>query len=29
MAGTALEDYTEDHPELATALEKWGSETPR
>ncbi|MFD1562074.1 type III ribulose-bisphosphate carboxylase [Haloarchaeobius amylolyticus] len=29
MAGESLEDYADDHPELATALEKWGAETPR
>ncbi len=29
MAGVPLEEYAEDHDELATALEKWGSETPR
>ncbi|WP_227375719.1 type III ribulose-bisphosphate carboxylase [Haladaptatus halobius] len=27
--GTSLEAYAEDHPELDTALEKWGTETPR
>ncbi|AFO56068.1 ribulose bisphosphate carboxylase, type III [Natrinema sp. J7-2] len=29
MAGTDLETYADDHAELATALEKWGAETPR
>jgi ribulose-bisphosphate carboxylase large chain len=29
MAGESLEEYATEHPELATALEKWGSETPR
>ena len=29
MAGESLETYADDHPELATALEKWGAETPR
>ncbi len=29
MAGDDLEAYADDHPELATALEKWGAETPR
>ena len=29
MEGVALDAYAADHPELATALEKWGSETPR
>ncbi|MFA9416944.1 type III ribulose-bisphosphate carboxylase [Natrinema sp. HArc-T2] len=29
MAGESLESYAEDHTELATALEKWGAETPR
>ncbi len=28
-AGIPLEDRAEEHPELATALEKWGTETPR
>jgi ribulose-bisphosphate carboxylase large chain len=27
--GVPIEEYAEDHPELATALEKWGTETPR
>jgi ribulose-bisphosphate carboxylase large chain len=29
VAGVPIEEYAEDHPELATALEKWGTETPR
>jgi len=29
MAGVPLEEYAEDHPELATALDKWGTDTPR
>ncbi|MFC4245888.1 type III ribulose-bisphosphate carboxylase [Natribaculum luteum] len=29
MAGVPLEEYADDHDELATALEKWGAETPR
>ena len=29
LAGTDLETYAEDHPELATAIDKWGTETPR
>lgn len=29
MADERLVEYAEDHQELATALEKWGSETPR
>jgi ribulose-bisphosphate carboxylase large chain len=29
MAGDSLEAYADDHAELATALEKWGAETPR
>ncbi|WP_255192214.1 type III ribulose-bisphosphate carboxylase [Natronobeatus ordinarius] len=29
VAGTSLEAYADDHAELATALEKWGAETPR
>ena len=29
LDGVSLERYAEDHPELATALEKWGSESPR
>lgn len=29
MAGVSLETSAEDHPELARALEKWGSQTPR
>lgn len=29
VSGVSMEEYAEDHPELATALEKWGSETPR
>jgi ribulose-bisphosphate carboxylase large chain len=29
MAGESLANYAADHPELATALEKWGAETPR
>ncbi|SFL09421.1 ribulose-bisphosphate carboxylase large chain [Halogranum rubrum] len=27
--GVPIEEYAADHPELATALEKWGTETPR
>ena len=27
--GVSLEERAEDHPELATALEKWGTDTPR
>ncbi|EJN60202.1 type III ribulose-bisphosphate carboxylase [Halogranum rubrum] len=27
--GVPIGEYAEDHPELATALEKWGTETPR
>jgi ribulose-bisphosphate carboxylase large chain len=27
--GVPIEEYAESHPELATALEKWGTETPR
>ena len=29
MADVPLPEYAEDHPELATALDKWGAETPR
>jgi ribulose-bisphosphate carboxylase large chain len=29
MEGIPLEKYADDHPELATALDKWGTETPR
>ncbi|WP_327052141.1 type III ribulose-bisphosphate carboxylase [Halomicrococcus gelatinilyticus] len=29
MDGVPVEEYAEDHSELATALEKWGTETPR
>ncbi|WP_458186069.1 type III ribulose-bisphosphate carboxylase [Haladaptatus sp. NG-WS-4] len=29
VAGTPIEEYAEDHPELQTALDKWGTETPR
>jgi ribulose-bisphosphate carboxylase large chain len=29
MAGVPLDEYATDHPELATAMEKWGTETPR
>ena len=29
MAGRSLSEHAHDHPELATALEKWGAETPR
>ncbi|WP_076430189.1 type III ribulose-bisphosphate carboxylase [Haladaptatus litoreus] len=29
VAGTPIEEYAEDHPELKTALDKWGTETPR
>ena len=29
VTGTSLEAYADDHAELATALEKWGAETPR
>jgi ribulose-bisphosphate carboxylase large chain len=29
MADVPLGEYAEDHPELATALDKWGAETPR
>jgi ribulose-bisphosphate carboxylase large chain len=29
IAGVDLEAYAADHPELATATEKWGTETPR
>ena len=29
MADVPLTEYAEDHPELATALDKWGAETPR
>ncbi|WP_254544223.1 type III ribulose-bisphosphate carboxylase [Halomarina pelagica] len=29
VEGTPLEEYAEDHPELAVAIEKWGTETPR
>ncbi|MDQ2051532.1 type III ribulose-bisphosphate carboxylase [Natronolimnohabitans sp. A-GB9] len=29
LEGVSLEAYADDHEELATALEKWGAETPR
>ncbi|WP_049971586.1 type III ribulose-bisphosphate carboxylase [Haladaptatus cibarius] len=29
VAGTPIEEYAEDRPELKTALDKWGTETPR
>ncbi|THE65927.1 type III ribulose-bisphosphate carboxylase [Salinadaptatus halalkaliphilus] len=29
LEGVSLADYATDHEELATALEKWGAETPR
>ena len=29
LADVSLEEYATDHEELATALEKWGAETPR
>jgi ribulose-bisphosphate carboxylase large chain len=29
MQDVSLEDYAADHDELATALDKWGAETPR
>ncbi|WP_458206901.1 type III ribulose-bisphosphate carboxylase [Haladaptatus sp. NG-SE-30] len=29
VEGTPIEEYAEDHPELKTALDKWGTETPR
>ncbi|OIB56505.1 type III ribulose-bisphosphate carboxylase [Natrialba sp. SSL1] len=29
LEGVPLEEYAQDHAELATALDKWGSETPR
>jgi len=29
VAGVSLEEYATDHPELAVAVEKWGTETPR
>ncbi|WP_323676949.1 type III ribulose-bisphosphate carboxylase [Halorubellus sp. PRR65] len=29
MQDVPLDEYAEDHPELATALDKWGAETPR
>ncbi|WP_137287326.1 type III ribulose-bisphosphate carboxylase [Halorussus salinisoli] len=29
MEGVPLEEYADDHPELATALDKWGTDTPR
>jgi ribulose-bisphosphate carboxylase large chain len=29
VEGVSLEEYAEDHPELATALSKWGQEQPR
>ena len=29
MDGVPVAEYAEDHPELATALDKWGAETPR
>jgi ribulose-bisphosphate carboxylase large chain len=29
VAGVSLEEYATDHPELAVAMEKWGTETPR
>ena len=29
VADVSLEEYATDHPELATAIEKWGTETPR
>jgi ribulose-bisphosphate carboxylase large chain len=29
VAGTPIEEYAADHPELAVATEKWGTETPR
>ncbi|WP_142860015.1 type III ribulose-bisphosphate carboxylase [Salinigranum halophilum] len=29
VAGVPLDEYASDHPELAVAMEKWGTETPR
>ncbi|MFC7154785.1 type III ribulose-bisphosphate carboxylase [Halomarina halobia] len=29
VEGIPLEEYAEDYPELAVAIEKWGTETPR
>jgi ribulose-bisphosphate carboxylase large chain len=29
MQGVSLAEYAEEHAELATALDKWGAETPR
>ncbi|AUV80692.1 type III ribulose-bisphosphate carboxylase [Salinigranum rubrum] len=29
VAGVSLEEYATDYPELAVAMEKWGTETPR
>ncbi|ELY98720.1 ribulose bisophosphate carboxylase [Natrialba chahannaoensis JCM 10990] len=29
LEGVPLEEYAQDHAELATALDKWGAETPR
>ncbi|MEF8757719.1 MAG: type III ribulose-bisphosphate carboxylase [Halobacteriales archaeon] len=29
VASVGLHDYAEDHPELATALEEWGADSPR
>ena len=29
VAGVPLDEYATDHPELATAIERWGTETPR
>ncbi|SDM19998.1 ribulose-bisphosphate carboxylase large chain [Halogranum gelatinilyticum] len=29
VAGVPMDEYAADHAELATALEKWGTETPR
>ncbi|MGM0590326.1 MAG: type III ribulose-bisphosphate carboxylase [Halobacteriota archaeon] len=29
VAGTSLDEYAESHQELATAIETWGTETPR
>ncbi|MGM0606025.1 MAG: RuBisCO large subunit C-terminal-like domain-containing protein, partial [Halobacteriota archaeon] len=29
MADVPLAEYAEDHPELAVAIDTWGTETPR
>jgi ribulose-bisphosphate carboxylase large chain len=29
MKGIALDEYADEHPELATALDEWGTRTPR